>query len=119
MSSFLFHQQRPAYLVRLIWIIFEMGGKWPYSCCFMGCCFQDLFNIARRILGQFPSSFFSIRKVNVHVVHPYSRIDTTTSWEKLRFILSDKSGSHMIDDRSIAVYVFASRNLFRYLCHFQ
>ena len=34
----------------LIWIDFEMGGRWPYSCCFTGCCFQDLFNIAHSIL---------------------------------------------------------------------
>ena len=27
------------------WIVFVMGGKWPYSCCFVGCCPQDLFNI--------------------------------------------------------------------------
>ena len=33
-SSLLFHQC-PAYLVRLTWIVFVMGGKWPYSCCFV------------------------------------------------------------------------------------
>ena len=31
-------------------IVFVMGGRWPYSCCFVGCCLQDLFNIARSIL---------------------------------------------------------------------
>ena len=36
--------------VCLTWIVFVMGGKWPYSCCFVGCCLQDLFNIARSIL---------------------------------------------------------------------
>ena len=25
---------------------FLMGGTWPYSCCFIGCCLQDLFNMA-------------------------------------------------------------------------
>ena len=25
-----------------------MGGRWPYSFCFVGCCLQDLFKIARR-----------------------------------------------------------------------
>ena len=43
-------QQCPACLVRLIWIVFEMGGWWSYSRCFVGCCLQDLFNIARIIL---------------------------------------------------------------------
>ena len=38
---------------------FVMGGRWPYSCCFVGCCLQDLFNIARYILVQFFSNTFS------------------------------------------------------------
>ena len=50
MSSSLFLQQWPACLVRLVWIVFVMGGRWPYSWCFVGCCLQDLFNIARNIL---------------------------------------------------------------------
>ena len=32
------------------WIVFTIGSRWPYSCCFVGCCHQDLFNIARNIL---------------------------------------------------------------------
>ena len=32
-------------LVRLAWIVFVMGGRWPYSWCLVGCCCQDLFNI--------------------------------------------------------------------------
>ena len=36
MSSSLLLQQYPACLVRLTWIVFVMGGKWPYSCCFAG-----------------------------------------------------------------------------------
>ena len=43
-------QQCPVCLVHLSWIVFVMGGRWPYSWCFVGCCFQDLFNIARSIL---------------------------------------------------------------------
>ena len=50
MSSALLLQQCPACLVRLAWIVFVMGGKWPYSWCLVGCCCQDLFNIARSIL---------------------------------------------------------------------
>ena len=49
-SSSLLLQQCPACLVRLTWIDFVMGGRWPYSWCFVGCCLQDLFNIARSIL---------------------------------------------------------------------
>ena len=50
MSSSLLLQQWPACLVRLTWIVFVMGGRWPYSWCFVGCCLQDLFNIIRSIL---------------------------------------------------------------------
>ena len=50
MSSSLLLQQCPACLICLTWIVFVMGGSWLYSCCFVGCCFQDFFNIAGRIL---------------------------------------------------------------------
>ena len=50
MSSSLLFQQCPACLVRLAWIVFMMGGRWPYSWCLVGCCCQDLFNISRNIL---------------------------------------------------------------------
>ena len=50
MSSSLLLQQCPACLVRLTWIVFVMEGRWPYSWCLVGCCCQDLFNIARNIL---------------------------------------------------------------------
>ena len=50
MSSSLLLQQCPACLVRLTWIVFVMGGRWPYSWCLVWCCRQDLFNIASNIL---------------------------------------------------------------------
>ena len=48
--SSLLLQQCPACLVRLTCIVFVMGGRWPYSWCIVGCCRQDLFNIALNIL---------------------------------------------------------------------
>ena len=42
MSSSLLLQQCPASLAHLTWIVFVMGGRWPYSWCFVGCCCQDL-----------------------------------------------------------------------------
>ena len=50
MSLSLLLQQTPACLVRLILIVFVMGGRWPCSCCFVGCCLLDLFNIPHRII---------------------------------------------------------------------
>ena len=49
MSSSLVLLQCPACLVRLTWIVFVIGGRWPYSC-LVGCCRQDLFKNVRRIL---------------------------------------------------------------------
>ena len=109
MSSSLLLLQWPACLVRLTLIVFVMGSRWPYSWCLVGCCRQDLFNIARNILVQLPSSFFSNRLVSVQVVHPYNSIDTTAVWKKLHFILSVRSDFHMIDSLSIAVHAFVSR----------
>ena len=53
MSSSLLLQQCPACLVRLTWRVFVMGGRWPYSWCFVGCCFQDLFNAFLYMLSQY------------------------------------------------------------------
>ena len=49
MNSSLLLQQCPACLVRLTWIVFVIGGRWPYSWCLVGCYRQDLFKIARSI----------------------------------------------------------------------
>ena len=49
MSLSLFLPQCAACLVHLTWIVFVMGGWWPYSWCFVGCCLKDMFNIARSI----------------------------------------------------------------------
>ena len=108
MSSFLL-QQCPECIVRLIRIVLEIGGKCPYSCCLMRCCFQNLFKIACSIWGQLPLSFFfSIHFFSVHVVHPYGRIDTIAAWKILRFISWDSSDFPMIDNLWIAVHAFAS-----------
>ena len=47
MSSSLHLQQCPACLVRLTWIVFVMGGRWPYSWCLVGCCRQDLIKLTK------------------------------------------------------------------------
>ena len=54
-----------------------------------------------------PFYLFLIHFVSLHVVHPHSSIGSTVVWQKFRFILSDRLDFHMIDSRSIAVYVFA------------
>ena len=59
MSSSLLLQQCPACLARLTWIVFVIGGRWPYSWCLVGCCRQDLFKIARSILTLTSTLIFS------------------------------------------------------------
>ena len=92
-----------------------MDGRWLYSCCFVGCCHLDMFNAAYSILVWLMPSFFSIHLVSVHVVHPYSSIDTTAAWKKLCFILLVRSGFHMADSLLIAVHAFASCVLMSFL----
>ena len=106
MSSSLLLQQCLACLVCLILIVFVIGGRWLYSWCLVGCCRQAFFKIARSILVQLPSSFFSSRFVRVHVVHPYRSIDATAARKKLRFILSFRSDFHIIDSLLKAVHAF-------------
>ena len=75
-SLFLLHWQCPACLFRFTWMVCEMDDWWPYCCCFVECCFQDLFKTARSILVWFPSCFFSMYFVHIPVVHSYSGMDT-------------------------------------------
>ena len=72
--SSLLLQQFPVSLVRLIWMVFEMGGWWTYSCCFVGCCLPDLLHSCVIAI-----KLFSIRLVSVHVVHPYNSTDATAA----------------------------------------
>ena len=41
-------------------------------------------------------------------MHPYSSIDATAAWKKLRFILSVRSDFHIIDSLLIAVHAFVN-----------
>ena len=74
--DFILLHECPAYLVRRTWMVFDMDGRWSYSCIFVGCCLHDLFNTDHSILVQLPSSLFSICLVSVHVEHP-----STAAWK--------------------------------------
>ena len=88
-----------------------MGGRWPYTYCFVGCYLLDLFITVPSILVELPLSFFSICLVSIHVVHPYSSFDISVAWKNMRVILSDRSDFQMNDSLSIAFYAFASHVL--------
>ena len=95
-----------ACLVDLTWIVCELEGRWPYNYCFVGSCFQELFKTALSIFLESPPTIFSIRFVSVHVVHPYSSMDTATTRKKSRFILLDWSNFCMINSVSIEFHAF-------------
>ena len=67
MSSSLLLQQCPACLVRLTWIVFVIGGRWPYSWCLVGCCCQDLFRIARSKNSPTSVPFMSLNNLTVRL----------------------------------------------------
>ena len=104
MRLYLDLQQCP---VRLIWIIFVIGGRWPYRFCLVGCCIQDFLDIARSILVQLTSSFFFWTLCQRPCGESYSSMDTTAAWKILRFILSDRADFNMTDNLSMPVDTFA------------
>ena len=59
-SSVVFH-----IMFVLLVIVCEMRSKWPYSCYFVKCCFQDLFKTAHSILVSFTSSFSSMFFISI------------------------------------------------------
>ena len=97
MSTSLLLQLCPACLVCLTWTVFMIGGKWPYRCCICGVLPLGLVQHCSQHSCVAPLSFFFIRLVSVHVVHPYSSIDTTAAWKKLHFILSVRSDQYPIN----------------------
>ena len=50
MSSSLLLQQCPACLVRLTWIVFVMGGRWPYSWCLVGLLLPELVQYKKKYI---------------------------------------------------------------------
>ena len=110
MSLSLLLHQCPACLLRLTWVVCEMGEKWLYSCCFVLYCFQDSFKVARTVLVYFPSSFFCVHFVIVHVVYPSSHINTATAWKKSGFISSGRSDFHKID-----IYIYTHKHIYIYI----
>ena len=108
MSLSLFLQQCPTCLVRITWIVFVMGDRWPYGCVLWSAAFR-IYSVLLTAIVQLLSFFFSIRLVSVHVVCIHITVSTRPSaWKKLRFILSVRSNFHMTSSLSIAVHAFVS-----------
>ena len=86
MSSSLLLQQCPACLVRLTWIVFVIGGRWPYSWCLVGCCCQDLFRIARSMQQTeiLPRSTRVSTIVWLRTLSSYKAVGENAWWELLK-----------------------------------
>ena len=93
-------------------MVCEMGGKWPYNCCFVRCCLRYLFKIARSILVNLPSSFSSKHFVKVQMVQPLSSTDTATTFNSSCFILFYQTPDfHLVVILSISVNALPMRML--------
>ena len=90
-----------ACLAHLIWRVCEMRGKWPYSCCFVGCCFQDLFKSTYSIIVQLPFSFFS--KHFLQVFQPYDSF-SQLQLGRIPVLFYWRSDFHMVNNLSIIVH---------------
>ena len=95
----------PTCLVRLALTAYEIGSKWSYNRCFVGCCFQDLSKIACNILLAFSVGAKSESKCYNHTV-----VLTQPQLGRIP-ILSGRPNVCMVVNLSIAVQVFPMRML--------
>ena len=86
--------------------VFMMGGRWPYTWCFVGCCHQDLFNIARSIRQLHKNAVSNIEQV-LAATPPQSTNYTATnlpSWKLSKLDEPDmqdtagEAGNELISD---------------------
>ena len=100
MSSSLLFQQCPACLVRLTWIVFVMGGRWPYG-------------------ALWGVSFFSSRFVSVQVVCSLRNSDPNF-WFQWLLESIDSLRSFFAFHRDVLFYfiVVIAHYLCLYTCHF-
>ena len=97
MSSSLLLQQCSTCLVRLTLIVFEMGGRWPYSCCFVGCSLQDLFKLLAVFLCSCRQAIYIyIYTHTVALIHAHVRISLfmhMVTGNNCRYLLEMKKNS--------------------------
>ena len=111
MSSSLLIQQCPACLLRLPWIVFVVGDKWPYCCYFVGCQPPWLHQLSSQ------HSCFTAVKL---FLHTFSERKCSASIQQYRYDnYLVKTAFHFIGQvilpsdhsQSMAVHAFASRVL--------
>ena len=111
MSSSLLLRHYPTCFVRQAWMVWGMGSRWPYSCCFVGCCSQNLFIIDCSILVPLLFSFSpDALSASMGCIHEVLWIRLLLG-KKLRFISSDRPNLYVTDSPSRALLAFASHAL--------
>ena len=96
LSSSLLLQQFSACITHLSRRVYEMGGKWPYIRCFVGCCFPDSFKTAS--LCRFYQTFSFKNFIKVQVVQLYAS-------NELDVLIHQRSDFHIVNNVSIVVHV--------------
>ena len=100
MSASLFLQQCPVYLVHLIWMVCEMGIKWPYSCCFLSaaskiCSKQHAASLCNSYLA-FSLVFLSESRWYIHTV-----VQMWLQLGKNPILFYQRPDFHLINDLSV------------------
>ena len=100
MGSSLLCLQCHACIIRLNWVVCEIGGR--------GCPDAASRGATSWICSKQYSwvAFFALRFIRVCMVHPYSSSATATAWKISCFILLEWSNFHMGDNLLIVVLVF-------------
>ena len=87
-------------LAHFTYIVVEIGGKWLYSCCFVGMLLPGFAkNRSRRVL---PINLFSMCFIWVQVVQPY--YSTNTHLVRILILFHQWSNFPMVDNLSIVVH---------------
>ena len=73
------------------------GRKVEVQVLFIGCCIQDVFKTAGRIIVQLLFDFFVKSFVRDHVVQPYNRTDTSMAWKNF-LLFYQILDFHKVDD---------------------
>ena len=110
--EFVLASQFPACFVRPTWMVFEMHGRWLYSCFFMGCCFRDWLVIVFSLFVLFVSMYpYQIQTVGTEF---YSLLKAfklaQTLWEyRVYELILEQLNEHLYEKNSVNFLVTSSK----------
>ena len=86
----------------------EMKNKWPYSCCCVGCCFQDLFLRHATSLNNSHLAFSPYISLESWWCS-HTIIVTWLQLERILLLFYQRLNFHTINNLSIVIYAFSMR----------